>query len=96
MELIDQKITSRKLNFNANGTDYFIVKLVNGILMGLTLGIYYPWAKAKKLIFLYDNTLNWINVKFRFTGTGKEMFVGFIKAVGIFLVFYIALIAAMH
>lgn len=93
MELIDQKITSRKLNFNANGTDYFIVKLVNGILMGLTLGIYYPWAKAKKLIFLYENT-ELDQVKFRFTGTGNEMFVGFIKAVGIFLVFYIALIAA--
>lgn len=94
MELIDQKITSRKLNFKANGTDYFIVKLVNGILMGLTLGIYYPWAKAKMLMFLYENT-ELDNVKFRFTGTGKEMFVGFIKAVGIFLVFYIALIVAL-
>jgi uncharacterized membrane protein YjgN (DUF898 family) len=94
MELIDQKISSRKLNFKANGTDYFIVKLVNAILMGLTLGIYYPWAKAKKLIFLYENT-ELDNVKFRFTGTGNEMFIGFIKAVGIFLVFYIALITAV-
>ncbi len=93
MELIDEKITSRKMKFDATGTDYFMVKLVNGILMGLTLGIYYPWAKAKKLKFLYENT-NLDNVKFKFTGTGNEMFIGFIKAIGIVLVFYIALIAA--
>jgi uncharacterized membrane protein YjgN (DUF898 family) len=93
MELLDKKTTSRKIEFLGDGTDFFMLKLVNGILMGLSLGIYYPWAKAKKLVYLYSNT-ELDGTAFRFTGTGNEMFKGFIKVVGFVLVFYIALFAA--
>lgn len=42
--------------------------------------IYYPWAKAKQLQFVYSATsLN--GDYFSFHGTGKEMFKGFIKAI---------------
>jgi uncharacterized membrane protein YjgN (DUF898 family) len=80
-----------KLEFKGVGADFFGIIIVNWLLTALTLGLYYPWAKAKKLQYLYNVTkLN--DSPFQFHGTGKEMFKGFIKAVLIFLVFYAVLI----
>ncbi|MCG2612281.1 DUF898 domain-containing protein [Flavobacterium sp. SM15] len=76
-----------KLNFQGKGTDFFGIIVVNWILTMLTLGLYYPWAKAKVLQYIYGATeLN--NDRFTFHGTGKEMFKGFIKAILIFAAMY--------
>ncbi|MFY8019948.1 MAG: YjgN family protein [Bacteroidia bacterium] len=93
MELINTETTSKKLSFLGEGKDYFVIKLVNLLLSGLTLGLYYPWAKAASLKYLYEHT-ELDGKRFKFTGTGKEMFIGFIKAVGIILFMYILIIAA--
>ncbi len=70
-----------------SGFDYFKIQLVNTILNILTSGLYYPWAKAKNLQYLYSkNTLE--DTPFVFSGTGKEMFKGFIKAVLVLIVLY--------
>ena len=72
-----------KLEYNGIGADYFGILIVNRLLTAVTLGFYHPWAKAKELQYLYqETTLN--DEPFTFHGTGKEMFMGFIKAVGIF------------
>ncbi|GAO43458.1 YjgN family protein [Flavihumibacter petaseus] len=84
-----------KLNFQGSGLELFRIKLVNLILTMLTLGLYYPWAKAKTLDYLYNQTY-FEDSPFSFTGTGKEMFKGFIKAMLILLVFYAALIISMR
>ncbi|MDP4239624.1 MAG: DUF898 family protein [Bacteroidota bacterium] len=61
--------------------------MVNWLLTIITLGLYYPWAKARNLQFLYGSTaLN--NDRFAFHGTGREMFIGFIKTIIIFGVIY--------
>lgn len=84
-----------KLNFQGKGTDFFGIIVVNWILTMLTLGLYYPWAKAKVLQYIYGATeLN--NDRFTFHGTGKEMFKGFIKAVLIFIVLYAVLFLFMR
>lgn len=71
--------TNYQLEFNGKGSEFFSVIIVNWLLTVLTLGFYYPWAKARKLQFLYGETsLN--GDSFSFHGTGKEMFKGFIKA----------------
>jgi uncharacterized membrane protein YjgN (DUF898 family) len=71
--------TNYQLEFNGKGSEFFSVIIVNWLLTILTLGFYYPWAKARKLQFLYGETsLN--GDSFSFHGTGKEMFKGFIKA----------------
>lgn len=75
------------LGFKGQGGAYFGIAIVNLILTFLTLGFYYPWAKAKELQFLYGAT-EFENSRFEFHGTGKEMFKGFIKAVLIFIVIY--------
>lgn len=78
---------SYALAFYGRGLDYFKIQLVNTILNVLTLGLYYPWAKAKNLRYLYSkNTFE--QTPFVFSGTGKEMFKGFIKAVLILVLLY--------
>lgn len=67
------------LVFKGSGFEYFKIQLVNIILTTITLGLYYPWAKARTLHFFYGNTV-FNGQPFVFTGTGSEMFKGFIKA----------------
>jgi uncharacterized membrane protein YjgN (DUF898 family) len=76
-----------KFEFHGKGKDFFGIIIVNWFLTIVTLGFYYPWAKAKQLQFLYGETaLN--GDRFAFNGTGKEMFKGFIKALLLFGVLY--------
>jgi uncharacterized membrane protein YjgN (DUF898 family) len=82
-----QESRSYSMAFYGSGSEYFKILIVNTILSILTLGLYYPWAKEKKLKYLYSkNTFD--ETPFVFSGTGKEMFKGFIKAVGIFILIY--------
>ena len=90
MEIINPEKKSYKLEFNGSGEDFFGIIIINWLLTVVTLGFYYPWAKAKKLQYLYNQTsLN--NESFEFHGTGKEMFKGFIKAVLLFIGLYAVL-----
>lgn len=70
---------SWNLKFIGKGSELFGILIDNFFLNLLTLGIYYPWAKAKKLRYYYSATS--INKSdFQFSGTGKEMFFGLAKA----------------
>ncbi len=79
--------TNYQLSFFGKGGDFFKIKIVNIIFSILTLGLYYPWAKAKTLSYLYSHT-SFEDQPFAFTGTGKEMFKGFIKAFLLIIVLY--------
>ena len=68
---------SYALAFYGSGMDYFRIQIVNTILNVLTLGLYYPWAKERQLKYLYSqNTFE--QTPFVFSGTGREMFKGYI------------------
>ena len=84
-ELPDLK--NYKLSFHGQGKAYFGIIIVNWLLTIVTLGFYFPWAKAKNLKYLYGSTAL-ENDRFAFHGTGREMFVGFIKAIVIFGLIY--------
>lgn len=87
MEETLQTSTNYQLEFNGKGNEFFSIIIVNWLLTILTLGFYYPWAKARKLQFLYGETsLN--GDSFSFHGTGKEMFKGFIKVLLIITFLY--------
>lgn len=45
------------LRFTGSGSEYFRLWIVNLLLTLLTLGIYHPWAKVRKLRYFYGNTL---------------------------------------
>lgn len=82
-----------ELVFKGEGTELLGIMLLNWILTSFTLGLYYPWARVAKLRFLYQNTL--LNgTPFVFSGTGKELFKGFIKFFLIIAIFYAGFFAA--
>ena len=43
--------------FTGSGSEYFRVWIVNLLLILVTLGIYLPWAKVRKIKYFYSNTL---------------------------------------
>ncbi|HPH20345.1 MAG TPA: DUF898 family protein [Haliscomenobacter sp.] len=88
MEILDDQ--NRQLSFWGEGSKLFGIFIVNMLLTLLTLGLYYPWARAATLKYLYQET-EFEGSRFTFHGTGKEMFIGFIRAVGIILALYLVL-----
>lgn len=84
---MDQK--KYTLAFVGKGAELFGIQIVNLLLTMITLGFYYPWAKAKELKYMYGNT-QLEDSSFEFTGTGEEMFKGFLKFMGILIVIIIA------
>ena len=69
---------SYQLAFEGEGSTYFGIIIINWLLTAITLGIYYPWARAKTLKYLYGVTSIDGN-HFSFHGQGKEMFIGMLK-----------------
>lgn len=45
------------IRFTGSGSEYFRIWIVNLLLMLVTVGIYYPFAKARRLRYFHDNTL---------------------------------------
>ena len=43
--------------FTGSGSEYFRIWIVNLLLTLVTLGIYYPWAKVRRLRYFHGNTL---------------------------------------
>lgn len=79
------------LAFKGRGSELFSIQILNIVLMLVTLGLYYPWAKAKNLQYIYRKT-ELAGSPFTFHGTGKEMFIGFIKGLGILGILYAVLL----
>lgn len=77
----------KRLTFKGKGGDLFAVLIVNWLLTMITLGFYYPWAKARRLGWYYEHTELDAH-PFHFHGTGAEMFKGFIKALGLLILIY--------
>lgn len=44
------------VEFTGTGAEYFRIWIVNLLLTLVTLGIYYPWAKVRKLRYFHGNT----------------------------------------
>ena len=43
--------------FTGSGSEYFRIWIVNLLLTLVTFGLYYPWAKVRRLRYFYGNTL---------------------------------------
>ncbi|OGP17174.1 MAG: hypothetical protein A2054_00205 [Deltaproteobacteria bacterium GWA2_55_10] len=74
-----------KVSFEGKGLTLLRLYVVNNLLALLTLGVYHFWGKAKIRKYLYSST-ELLGERFSFTGTGKELFVGWLKAACIFAV----------
>lgn len=82
------------LFFHGKGAEFFKIHIVNILLTVITLGLYYPWAKAKLLQYNYGET-ELKGDRFTFHGTGKEMFKGMLISVLVLGGVYAFLIFAM-
>lgn len=78
-----------QISFLGKGGELFTIWIVNFLLQVVTLGLYYPWAKAKTMKYLWSTT-EFEGSRFEFLDTGKEMFIGFIKALSLIIVIYLA------
>lgn len=71
-------------SFHGTGTEYFKIWIVNLILTIITLGIYSPWAKVRRLRYFYGNTeLN--GETFDFTANPKRILLGRVIALSIYM-----------
>jgi uncharacterized membrane protein YjgN (DUF898 family) len=44
------------IRFSGSGSEYFRIWIVNLLLTLVTLGLYFPWAKVRRLRYFYGNT----------------------------------------
>lgn len=79
--------TPWRVSFAGSGDAFFGIFITNIFLSLLTLGLYWPWAKAARLRFLWQET-EFGGSRFMFHGTGRELFIGLLKALVIFGVIY--------
>ncbi len=97
VQLSQRQIDARSglnISYHGQGGEFFKIHIVNILLTVVTLGLYYPWAKAKLLQYHYAET-ELKGSRFTFHGTGKEMFVGMLKALVLFGVLYGVLFVAI-
>lgn len=67
----------QRLSFHGNGQKLFALQIVNILLTVVTLGIYYPWARATYMRYTMSET-EFAGSRFAFHGTGFEMFKGLV------------------
>jgi uncharacterized membrane protein YjgN (DUF898 family) len=71
----EPRAESLPVRFTASGSEYFRIWISNLLLTLLTLGLYFPWAKVRKLRYFYGNT--WVgDHAFDFHGDPKRMLRG--------------------
>lgn len=74
------------LRFDGSGWEYFKIWVVNILLIILTLGFYYPWAKVRNRRYFYANSIL-DGRNFEYHATGKQLFLGYLIALIAFIIF---------
>lgn len=75
--------------FTGSGSEYFRIWIVNVLLILVTLGLYFPWAKVRKLRYFYGNTVV-DGAPLGFHGDGWKMFKGFAVMAAFFGLYSVA------
>ncbi|MQW93177.1 DUF898 family protein [Acinetobacter wanghuae] len=73
----------QRFGFHGTGLEYFGIWIVNIVLMIVTLGLYSPWAKVRRLRYFYGNT-ELIQRRFDFTGIPSKILKGRLIALAIY------------
>ena len=78
----------RGIEFTGSWREYLPIAATNALLIICTLGIYRFWASARQRRYLWSRT-HVIDDCLEWTGTGKEMFLGFIVVVLVLAPFFL-------
>ena len=72
--------------FTGSGSEYFRIWIVNLLLTLVTFGLYFPWAKVRRLRYFYGNTLV-AGEPLGFHGNAFKMFKGFVIVAAFFALY---------
>ncbi|MFD0848373.1 YjgN family protein [Sphingosinicella xenopeptidilytica] len=72
------------VTFHGRWQEFLPIALTNLLLIIVTLGIYRFWAKTRERKYLWSRT-QFIDERLEWAGTGKEMFIGFLIVMAIFV-----------
>jgi len=75
----------RRPTFHGSGGTLLGIRIVNVLLILVTLGVYYCWAKTRVRRYLFSESA-FEGDRFAYHGTGKELLLGFLRAFVVFLV----------
>jgi uncharacterized membrane protein YjgN (DUF898 family) len=79
---------NRRPSFRGSGGTLLGISVINVLLILVTLGVYYFWAKTRIRRYIFSES-EVAGDRFAYHGTGRELMLGFLKA---FLVFLLPLI----
>ena len=80
---------NQRFKFHGHASEYFGIWIVNILLIIITLTLYAPWAKVRRLRYFYRNT-ELLQRRFDFTGLPSKIFIGrMIALVAVIIVTYI-------
>lgn len=82
---IDNSPRHFQIDFTGSGSEYFRIWIVNLLLTIVTLGLYAPWAKVRKLKYFYGNT-HVGGHTLDFHGSPKRMLRGYLLVGAMFFV----------
>ncbi|NDY89886.1 YjgN family protein [Ideonella livida] len=77
------------VRFTGNGGEYFRIWIVSSLLTALTLGLYWPWAKARRLRYFWSHTLVG-GEPLAYHGNPRQMFKGQALIGVLFLLYSVA------
>ncbi len=77
-------ITESRFVFRGEVKAYFRIWLVNWLLTILSLSLYSPWAKVRRLRYFYTHT-TLADARFDFTGHARVIFIGRLMALGVYM-----------
>jgi uncharacterized membrane protein YjgN (DUF898 family) len=78
----------RGISFTGNWREYLPIAITNALLIVCTLGIYRFWASARQRRYLWSRT-HVIDDSLEWTGTGREMFFGFLIVMCVLAPFFL-------
>jgi uncharacterized membrane protein YjgN (DUF898 family) len=78
----------RAIRFTGSWREYLPIAATNALLIICTLGIYRFWAAARQRRYLWSRT-HFIDDSLEWTGTGKEMFFGFLIVIAVLAPFFL-------
>ena len=81
-------VPGRAVHFTGSWREYLPIAATNVLLMMVTLGIYRFWATARERRYLWSRT-DLIGERLEWTGTGKEMFIGFLMVMAVLIPFFL-------
>jgi uncharacterized membrane protein YjgN (DUF898 family) len=79
---------ARAIGFTGTWRDYLPIAASNALLTIVTLGVYRFWATARERRYLWSRT-RFIDDSLEWTGTGKEMFLGFLIVIAVIAPFFL-------